>query len=212
MKYCYSKRSNASICADAVLSGEATALAEPEDLDLGAVVERLTGQMLHDDAIRYLAHALPKRNAVWWGCLCVWFAGQGKPATDVDAVRAAVRWVLDPSEARRRAAEPTDLMKAVRTAAGALAVAAFWSGGSMSLPDLPVVEPRATLTADCVTQAVLLAALSQGTFEYHALCRQFLALGLEVAEGKNLWQRESAPEEPVQEVELVEEMLAAVGG
>ena len=102
MKYCYSKRSNASICADAVLSGEATALAEPEDLDLAAVVERLTGQMLHDDAIRYLAHALPKRNAVWWGCLCVWQAYRtGQSPKEKAALQAVITWLQEPDEGRR---------------------------------------------------------------------------------------------------------------
>ena len=27
------------------------------------------------DAIHFLAHAIPKREAVWWGCLCIKLAG-----------------------------------------------------------------------------------------------------------------------------------------
>jgi hypothetical protein len=36
-----------------------------------ALVETLHCERLHDDAIHFLAHALPKQEAVGWGCLCV---------------------------------------------------------------------------------------------------------------------------------------------
>src|SRR5207237_10478430 len=87
------------------------------------------------DAVRFLAHALPKRAAIWWGCLCLWDMCWPEPAEVVEAaVRAAVQWVLDPSEPHRRAAEKAGRAAGFQTAAGCLAMAAFWSRGSMSRP------------------------------------------------------------------------------
>jgi hypothetical protein len=46
----------------------------------------------------------------------------------------------------------------VSVPAGALALAAFWSAGSMSRPDLPAVPPPPGLTAQTVAAAVQAAA------------------------------------------------------
>jgi len=36
-----------------------------------AMVRLVGGEELYPDAVDFLAHALPKREAVWWGCLCL---------------------------------------------------------------------------------------------------------------------------------------------
>ncbi|HSQ57401.1 MAG TPA: hypothetical protein VLM40_16890, partial [Gemmata sp.] len=49
---------------------------------------------LADDAIRFLAAALPKREAVWWGILCVREAlGKSTDPAAVKAVASAESWV-----------------------------------------------------------------------------------------------------------------------
>src|ERR671937_3326223 len=48
------------------------------------------------DAVRFLAHALPKREAVWWACLCARAAaGPNPPPKAAAAVQAAEKWVAD---------------------------------------------------------------------------------------------------------------------
>lgn len=150
-------------------------------------------QALHDkgfykDAVRLLAYLLPKREAVWWGSLCVWQVGRPRPPKETDAaLQAAVTWVLDPSEPHRQAAQKAgDLAKG--TPAGQLALAAAWSGGSMTPPELPAAPPPPFLTNQLVA-AVILDAANRGAPAKRSLrYLQFLQWGHDVADGKNLWK------------------------
>src|SRR5690349_7350251 len=66
------------------------------------------------DACRFLAHLLPRREAVWWACLCIRRVETPAGGEDAEApLRAAEQWVADPSEdhrwAARRSAEAVEL-------------------------------------------------------------------------------------------------------
>jgi hypothetical protein len=139
---------------------------------------------LADDAIRFLAAALPKREAVWWGVLCVKDA-LPKPTDPVaaKAVATAEAWAKEPSETNRRAAEAAANGAGYGTAAGSLAAAAFWSGGSLNPPHLPPVPPKAELTGVAVAGAVLLASAAAPASPAPAKAK-FVALGADVASGK----------------------------
>ena len=157
-----------------------------KDLAPKAYFERLLESGVYKDAVRFTARWLSKREAVWWGCLCAWDRDRPDPDEKRDhALRAAVRWVLDPSEENRQAARTVGKTAGAGTPAGGVALAAFYSGGSMSYPDLPEVEPPEDLTAQTVAAAVNLAAHPERPSEKNDRLRQFLRLGLEVALGKN---------------------------
>ncbi len=96
------------------------------------------------DAVRFLAHALPKREAVWWACLCAReAAGADPPEPVAAALRAAEAWVADPSEENRRAAVARGRGgRAAAPPAGCAAAAAFWSGGSLGPARRPGRPPR----------------------------------------------------------------------
>jgi hypothetical protein len=127
---------------------------------------------------------LPKREAVWWACQCV------RPASGAaaSAIQAAEAWVAEPSEARRRAAQPAAEAAGVGTPAGCAALAAFFSGGSLAPPDLTAVPPADDLTETCVAGALDLAAVQAEPEKAPERYRRFLTLGLEVADGKNRWK------------------------
>jgi hypothetical protein len=165
--------------SDAALKLLTPAFTPRQFFDALAVVPALA-----DDAIRFLATALPKREAVWWGVLCVKDA-LPKPADPVaaKAVASAEAWAKDPSEANRRAAESAANAAGYGTAAGSLAAAAFWSGGSLNPPHLPVVAPKPELTGVAVAGAVLLASSVAAAGPAPAKAK-FVALGGEVASGK----------------------------
>jgi hypothetical protein len=115
-------------------------------------------------------------------------AGGGKlPKEEEAALGATVHWVLDPTEENRQKTRTLGDLAKKSTPAGCLAMAAFWSEGSISLPDQPEVLPEPDLTAKAVTGAVKIAATSAPAAKASVFHRQFLALALEVAEGRNRW-------------------------
>jgi hypothetical protein len=74
------------------------------------------------------------------------------------------------------------------TPAGCAAVAAFWSGGSLGPPNVPVIPPGESLTAKGVAGAVMLAAVLTEPEKTPEKYRRFLAHGVEVAKGANRWR------------------------
>ena len=148
--------------------------------------DALAAAGLAEDAIRFLAVALPKREAVWWGCGCVAEAAAPKPGPAVDALAAAGAWVKDPTEATRRAAGDAADRAGYDTPAGCLAGAAFWSAGSLTAANLPPAPPAPELTGKGVAAALLLAAVADPRAAAAARAR-FLAAGADVAAGKSKW-------------------------
>lgn len=138
------------------------------------------------DAVRLLARALPKAEAVWWACQCVRQAG-GPDLTPKGeaALAAAEKWVKDPSDPTRRAAMPAAEAAGFGTPAATAALAAYWSGGSLAPPEAKPVPPGELMTAEGAAGAVLLAAIKPDPQQGLEKCRKFLALGLDVARGKS---------------------------
>jgi hypothetical protein len=103
----------------------------------------------------------------------------------VAALEAADKWVADPSEDHRRAAGKAAEQVGHSTPAGCVALAAFWSGGSLPPTDVPAVAPGDHLTARGVIGALMLAAVLKEPEKAQERYRQFLAQGIELADGNN---------------------------
>jgi hypothetical protein len=176
-------RTAAEVAAGVPLSAPAQALLAPGQT-ARQFFDALVAAPLAEDAIRFLAAALPKREAVWWGVLCARDTA-GTPAAR-KAVAAAEAWVKDPSEANRRAAEAAANAAGHDTPPGTVAAAAFYSAGSLAPPNLPPAPPPDDLTGKAVAGAVLLAAVADPPKADAARAR-FLALGSDVAAGKVKW-------------------------
>jgi hypothetical protein len=136
------------------------------------------------EAARLVAHALPKREAVWWACMCALHtAPPDLPEPDRTAREAAELWVRQPTDAARRAA----MQKAQATDFGApevwAAVAAFWSGDSMAPEGQPAVAPAPHLTATAVTSAIGLSAVRGDASRRAARLQRFLESGRNIAAG-----------------------------
>jgi hypothetical protein len=172
--------------------GEAAQKLLRPELTASQYLAALMEQQLDPDAIRFLAHALPKREAVWWACLCVRSARGTTPAAAAAALYEAEKWAADPSEDNRRAAMSAAEVVGLSDPAGCVAAASFWSGGSLAPPNLPVVPPGEYLTAHGVAGAILLAAVFTEPARAPEKHRAFLKLGLDVASGANRW-KEPAP-------------------
>jgi hypothetical protein len=150
---------------------------------VGQLLDALTAARLFTDANRALAWALPRREAVGWACQCVRAElPEDAPAGERAALEAASRWVNAPTEDNRRAAFAAAEAVDFGPAAAHAALAAFWSGGSLSLPKLPVVPPPDHLLPTGVVNAVTLAALEREPERADEKHLQFLALGRALAE------------------------------
>jgi hypothetical protein len=180
----------ATLAARLKLSDEAKALLRPE-MTARQYLDAVVAANHHPDAIRLLSRALPRREAVWWACQCVRAAATEEiPAADSTALLAAEKWASSATEDHRRAAFTAGEATEFDTPAGLCCVAAFWSGGSLAPPKLAVVAPAEHLCPDAVANAVLLAGLLPEPDKAEAKNARFVALGTDVAEGRNRWQEE----------------------
>jgi hypothetical protein len=173
----------AEICAR-FAPGEAARSLLKEDATPRQFLDLLIEKGEFADAVRFLAYALPKREAVWWASLCARMAsGANPPAPILAALHAAEAWATDPTEENRRAAMPVAEAVGFATPAGCAAVSAFWSGGSLAPPDLPAVPPDESLTAHGVSGSVILSAVMTEPDKAPEKFRVFLSQGIGVAEG-----------------------------
>ena len=108
------------------------------------------------DAIVFLAHLLPRREAVWWARQCV-VAILGAAAEADPATRAADAWVRAPEEETRRAALEIAAAGDESRAATWLARAAALSGGSRTAPDQEPRPPQPSACAQAANAAIILA-------------------------------------------------------
>ena len=136
-------------------------------------------------AAEFLAHALPKREAVWWACLCA----RQSPSNPgmAAALEAAEKWVVSPSEESRRSSMKAALGAGPVSAASCAAMAAFVSEGSLAPADAPEVKAGENATAQTVAGSILFAATAQGEAKTAPRLKACLALGLDVACGRKLW-------------------------
>jgi hypothetical protein len=152
-------------------------------------VATLFQKKLLAEALSVAAHMLGARDAVWWGALCAWHGCRPQPDEKLDAaLRAVVTWLGDPSDANRRAARAAGEAATARTPAGAVALAAFYSEGSMSEPGLPEVKPPEHLAQTTVAGAVLLTASSRPPDQFEKVCRYYVNMAFEVGQGKHPWK------------------------
>jgi hypothetical protein len=162
------------------LGDKARQLLSPE-LTPSQYFDRLLAGQHYLDAVRFVARDLPKRQAVAWGCQCVRrVAGTQPPPLVESALGAAEKWVADPSEANRRATMSAAEAAGFGTSAGSVAVAAFWSGGSLGPAKLAAIPPAEDLTAKAVASAVMLAAVQTEPEKGPEKYRWFLAQAAEV--------------------------------
>lgn len=151
-------------------------------------MQALVERSLHADAVRFLAHALPKREGIWWAWVCARRASGDAPAPAVKAaLDATERWITQPTDENRRAAMRAAESAGVATPAGCTAVAVFLSGGSLGPEHTPPVPPGELLTAKAITGAVVSSAVSGNASKAPERFQAFIGQGLDVVNRLQLW-------------------------
>jgi hypothetical protein len=182
-------RSAAEICALAELGEKAKALLGPEVLPQ-SYVELLIRDGQLEDAVRFLAHALPKREAVWWAWFCARKACGPDPPPDIrTSLSATEKWIVQPNDENRRGAMKAAEQATFGTPAGCAGLGAFFSGGSLGPPDTPPNPPGEFMTAKAVAGAVMLAAVSTEPEKAPEKYQAYLAQAVEVTRKIKLWDQ-----------------------
>lgn len=173
------------LCTHYEMEKEAETLLTPEQTP-EQFLKALIADNQYYSAIVFLAHALPKRESVWWACICTKATVTDKTSKDnLEALKSAEQWVYSPTEDNRRLAENLAEKTEYITPASWTAMAAFWSGGSVTGPDEPPVPPAQYLYANAVSGAVNLSASFDKNNDTEQLYQTFLKQGIDIANGGN---------------------------
>jgi len=181
----------------------------PANWTPAAYLDRLLEHKLPRDARHFLAHALPRRRALWWACLCARdvreFVAEAGLSHMLDV---AVQFVRSPAESTRREAERVMKRHPSNSFTSQLAAAVFLSHGSMApLGEAPIAVPPQVL-GRLVSTVVYLAATKKNVVQYVHHMREYIALGQQIAAGKYLWPQAETESEFVYRFDL-EHIVAA---
>ncbi|HMK85432.1 MAG TPA: hypothetical protein VK437_05695 [Steroidobacteraceae bacterium] len=173
----------ATLMSRAALSPEAQeALRGCEELE--SAIDRLETAGFQAEAIRVLAHALPKRESVWWACMCADSTAPPELAEEDRLAReSAELWVRQQTDGVRRDAMAHAQASGFMTAESWTGVAAFWSGDSLAPLDEPVIAPLPEQTGSAVAAAVTLASVRGEGEHYASRVKRFLESGRDIASG-----------------------------
>ena len=156
--------------------------------DAAAAIEALESNGFLAEAVRLFAHALPKREAVWWACMCTRLApaDAGTPGREADlkALETTENWVRQQDEDVRRQAIGQARAIGFQTAEAWAAAAAFWSGDSMAPPEAPApIPPPPELVGVAVAGAVTLAGARGDPRLQNDRLKRFLLSARDIAAG-----------------------------
>jgi hypothetical protein len=147
-----------------------------------AFFDRLLEQGRDDDAAMFLGQALPRYEVVAWAAQTVRdLAPANLAAQDAEALDAALRWLTDPSDNRRRAAFDAAAKASGTSPQRMCALAVFFSGGSLAPADLEPLPAPKDAAGKFAAGAVLTAATRSGRRQEGL--RAALALGEALAVG-----------------------------
>lgn len=132
-------------------------------------------------AVKYLAHALPRLEAVAWAARVLEAQARHTPLAPSarHALDVSLRWLGERSDAHRRAAREAAEAIGKPAPERALGLAIFYSGGSVAGPHQPPVIPPEHVAARYAVQAITAAAYRSETPD--AVFADALALGEAVA-------------------------------
>jgi hypothetical protein len=171
-------------CVYLELSAEIQEMAKTS-ADADELIDQLAADEHYLDALRLRGYLLPKRDAVWWGCLCVRDElDEPLPENQLAACAAAVAWVTDPTEARRRDCERASDAAGSNGPGGLLAISAFWSDGSIGPASAPEVPPDERLTCQGLAAALVIAAYLGDSTKVNERMTAFFDKGKQVAAGE----------------------------
>ena len=176
----------AEICRRFDLKSEVSALLN-DNMGPREFLEALESNRHYLAGIDFIAHALPPREAIWWGCLCLQHAcGDGPFTLERAAGKAAVQWVLQPTEENRAAAKASAEATVPGSVAGALAEAVTLTGEVRPSSETSPGFAESFGPAKAVIRAIKIATTKVGPLKIFETQRLLLELGIGAVEGRFL--------------------------
>lgn len=152
--------------------------------DVMAVAGALTQAGFLIEASRVFAHALPRREAVWWACMCATHTAPADlPEADRMARELAETWVRAQTDEPRRAAMEAAKKAGFQSPEAWAGSAAFWSGESIAAIGAPAVPAPPQMTGIAVAGSVALAAVRGDVRRQKQRLAQFLGSAQDIAAG-----------------------------
>ncbi|MBB5041354.1 DUF6931 family protein [Shinella fusca] len=174
------------ICGRADLSAEARPFLLP-DLSPQGFLSLLVDAENIGDSIRFLAFALPIREAVWWAYVVAKTSLHAPTELELLCLERAAAWVYAPDEARRRSCMECAESANFTGAAAYAALAVFWSGGSLAPEGMPDAEADPRLGPIGVGASVLLSITAGDATTLADRFETAVVRAVNVANGGNGW-------------------------
>jgi hypothetical protein len=126
------------------------------------------------EALAFCALLLPRREAVHWLCQALRDTPPAATGNDETLLKLAEDWVRTPSEAARRAAMDAGMEDRQKGACAWAALAAGWSGGSLSPNHEQPVPPPAHLTGHAVKVGLTLVCIRHPLAQQPKIYEEFV--------------------------------------
>ena len=133
-----------------------------EDLSASRYLAILQDNSLFPDAVSFRAHELPTNRAIEWGAACIReLRAPDKKQEGQGSLDCVERWLKVPNDATRWAAKESADKAGMSSPADLLALAVFFSGGSMTPPGSPETPPPPYAARKMAAGSIVAAVLSQ---------------------------------------------------
>lgn len=182
----------ADICARVELSEEAVAFLVP-GLSPQAFLSVLTDAQLVGDGVRFMAFAMPVREAIWWAIVVAQTMLANPTPLEKRCLESATAWVYEPTEPHRRACFAVAEEAQFKGAAAYAALAVFWSGGSLApegMPDAPADPKLGSIGAGA---SVLLSITGGPPAALTTRFEEAIMRAANIANGGNGWLKGERP-------------------
>ena len=124
-----------------------------------ANVEKLSSVGLFPDAIKYLAHSLEGRSCIVWSLSCARRLHANATPVEQNAMLSVEKWLAEPTDAHRRAAQAAAEEARLSSPAGCIAIAVFFSEGSIAPPEVAAVPAPPRIAQKIAAAGIILAVV-----------------------------------------------------
>lgn len=180
------------ICGRAELSADARPFLLPS-LSPQGFLSLLVDAENVGDAVRFLAFALPIREAIWWSYIVAKTTIVAPTELEILCMERAAAWVYEPNEAHRRSCMECAESAKFEGAAAYAALAVFWSGGSLAPEGMADAEADPRLGPIGVGASVLLSLTAGDPMRLTERFETAVARAVNIANGGNGWLQGERP-------------------